>query len=377
MPNGPTGEKYTGDLATDKIHWRFAKILTEKTFRKVGVNLGETGPIKLVADKLKTLLNGTIPAELLGDAVGVIAAALLQSPRIVADTLATFTGIDADKLHEMLNEGVDSGIGGLAGAMQHAGGPNEGHLLVAASEAVSKLETGEKFAFIEKVLVVIFGGVIHDDECTEVLDREPQQRRKRTGNQVQADDDDRPRLRPGARKVKLSKACDMGYSTIALPKCCGKAVEKLIAKELLKPSDLSSCVQAFAKAFENVQGRNAQELTQKFYRYMKAANDAQSAEIRDLGCRVVWTPGEIADYLEQSTDIAGFLKHLKRKERPTEKSYVKKAVDAIEAVFAGKSDSAEAAKLRENALKLQQQFARNAGHARHSIDALDAILRKR
>ncbi|HWQ99725.1 MAG TPA: hypothetical protein VN397_02655, partial [Candidatus Methylomirabilis sp.] len=201
----------TPDLATDPdLRWRAGKIIAEKLARKLGVELAETGPFQAIGRELKGFLGTGTAAHWLTSAGGIFAATGLQSPRVLANSLAGFTGFDADKLHDLLNEAFDSTILSTVSAMERAG-RSQAEIEAKVDEHLKRLKDDDKFDFKDEIRVVVFGGGIHDRECTTVLDRERTQRRRRN-NQDDDDDDDRPRLRPDAREMTLAKAIDLGYS---------------------------------------------------------------------------------------------------------------------------------------------------------------------
>lgn len=123
------------------INYRIAKLVGEKLARRLGYRWG-TGA---VGEVLRPFI-ANMPAWAT-DALGIGAAAIVQSPRRVAEWIGSIAGFDADKVDKILNEAVDDGIQSfLAGVRTPADRvPTDADCEAAADKAMRRFEERGEF----------------------------------------------------------------------------------------------------------------------------------------------------------------------------------------------------------------------------------------
>ena len=315
-----TESAMSGDLATGPIGWRIAKLTGEKLGRIFGFNLS-SGRLGQAFKGLE----GSLPGPL-KEAIGIGAAAIFQSPRIAADILSGVTHLDADKLHELLNEVVDSTTLSFAsGAGEGSSGtPTDGDISKVIDEKLRQLEaTGKlkKDDFLIKVIADSAAHVYHNRDCLAcAMMQQPNQKK---GQQ--------PNTGKRLGEATLRWAIEAGYQPTN-DHCCNKRVGLDLKGALSQPTDLMTCVSMLGTHFEE----DAEELSKRYIAYVVAAGEDQKNALRELGAQKIWTPALVRQILLHSTDVVTLLTLLKihAPQKPVEKPTLKSRLgNALMSVF--------------------------------------------
>jgi hypothetical protein len=358
------------DLATGELKGRVAKILFEKIMRMSGSSLAGTNLGGLIEGAV-----GSLP-DALKSAIGIGGAAILQSPYGLAQWISRHTGGNADQLHELFNEGLDSMVTSFMENVKQRRVKNpdydpsstemetliDGYL---QSELTKRGITVNKTDL--RCIVNSHTHTFHHLQCPECW----RSTSSKSGKDARGDDakkTERILYRDGCRDVLLRWALENGYAPTK-DSCCGKSAAADEKSLLTADTDLRTALRSLKP-----------EERAAYLALYASANDEQRKVIDAAVILKMWAPGDVKDILEASNGSAAeFVKRLPSNAKPqtAAASLMDRVKKAVTSLIDKGPDAPEVKTVRETIGRTTSKLNKGRMGQVRKANRLEALLRRR